>query len=56
MCPSYPPILGGFRGVFGVGTSLVSGFRRDLTLGGVAGGCCDLRSLGSGLHGGTLEG
>ena len=56
MCPSYPPILGGFRGVFGVGTSLVSRFRRDLTLGGVAGGCCDLRSLRSSLHGGTLEG
>ena len=56
MCPSYPPILGGFRGVFGVGTSLVLGFRRDLTLGGVAGGCCDLRSLGSSLHDGTLEG
>ncbi|KMT03803.1 hypothetical protein BVRB_8g189470 [Beta vulgaris subsp. vulgaris] len=56
MCPSYPPILGGFRVFFGVGSSLVSGFRRDLTLGGIVEGCCDLRSLGSGLHGGIVEG
>ena len=27
-----------------------------MTLGGVVEGCCDLRSLGSGLHGGIVEG
>lgn len=42
--------------VFGVGSSLVSGFRRVLMLGGVVQGCCVLRSLWNGLHGGVVEG